>query len=281
MALTADLIDNPAQWRLGMRLGRDRLDVTLDSPLAEGSLMVHSLEFDEAAPSALKALEACVYDNPLLLCDFQKITCIIDTDTFLVLPPGLDGDDAECLEARNAVFAATFPDFSAGGEVDTFLSPTGVPGVAIMAGVDAGIAAFLRRTFFNVRLLHNLSPLCRYFLSVAVRGNQSRVYANLRPGATDIIVTRSGNLLLANSYATPTVADTVYFILAVRQLLGLPEGAETLLSGSVALREEVMPALREVVPSVVMPVIFPSVIFRAGKDAMRAPFDLILLPLCE
>lgn len=264
-----------------MRLGRERLDVTLDSPLAEGSLMVHSLDLDGAAPTPLKALEACVYDNPLLLSDFQRITCIVDTDTFVVLPPGIDGDDAESEMARNAVFAATFSDFAAdGGGGDTFLSPTGVASVSIMAGADAGIAAFLRRTFFNVRLLHHLSPLCRYFLSMAVRGNQSRVYANLRQGATDIIVTRSGNLLLANSYATPTVADTVYFILAVRQLLGLPEGAETLLSGSVALREEVMPALRGMVPSV-MPVIFPSVIFRAGKDAMRAPFDLILLPLCE
>ena len=280
MALTADLIDNPGQYRLGLRLGRGRLDVTLDSPLAEGSLMVHSLVLDEAAPSPLKALEACVYDNPLLLCDFQKITCIVDTDTFVGLPPGLDGDDEECRAAREEIFAAAYADFAAeGGE--TFLSPTGVAGVSVMAGVDAGIAAFLRRTFFNVRLLHHLSPLCRYFLSMAVRGNQSRVYANLRPGATDIIVTRSGNLLLANSYTTPTVADRVYFILAVRRLLDLPEGAETLLSGSVALREELMPALREMVTSLVMPVIFPSVIFRAGKDAMRAPFDLILLPLCE
>jgi hypothetical protein len=53
-----------------------------------------------------------------------------------------------------------------------------------------------------------------------------------------------------------------------------------LVCGDVALREQIMPELRRFV-NYVMPVIFPSTMFRAGKEALNAPFELILLPLCE
>jgi hypothetical protein len=48
----------------------------------------------------------------------------------------------------------------------------------------------------------------------------------------------------------------------------------------VALREAIMPELRRYI-NYVMPVIFPSAMFRAGREAMNAPFELIVLPLCE
>ncbi len=281
MALTADLIDNPSRYRLGMRLGPDRLDVTLYSPLSEGSLQVYSLMLDKASATPLKALEACVYDNPLLLSDFSSTACVIETPRFVILPRGLDAAaDDEAISASEAIFTATFPDFVAENPVDTFLSPTGMPGVSIMAGVADEIVPFLRRTFFNVKLIHHLSPLCRYFLSMASRGNQSRLYANVRDGATDIVATRRGQLVAANTFITPTADDTAYFILAMRRGLGMGDEAEILLAGYQQLREAVTALLRPLTPGV-MPVIFPSVMFRAGHDAMRAPFDLILLPLCE
>lgn len=275
--LTPDLIDDPRHWRLAMRLGPAALDVTIYSPIHEGSLIYRRLPLDTAAPSALKALETVVYDNPLLLSDFARISCIVESADAVVLPPGLDDEsDSEADDARRAVFEAAVPDF----EGETFLSPTGVSGVAVMAGAPHDIVSFLRRSFFNIRLSHNLSPLCRYFLSTASRGNLTRIYVNLRDGAADVVVTCRGELLLANSFDTPTAADAAYYVLALRRAMELPDDTETLLAGSATLRDALSAELRKAGVAA-MPVIFPSSMFRAGKDAMRAPFDLIILPLCE
>nr|MBD5376806.1 DUF3822 family protein [Bacteroides sp.] len=276
--LTPELIDDPRHWRLAMRLSADALHVTLHSPLREGSLIYRRIPLDGAAPSRVKAIESCVYDNPLLLLDFERTACVIESHSFVILPPGLDNpsdDDADA--ARRSIFRAALPDFDG----DTFLSPSGVAGGAIMAGAEQELLAFLRRTFFNITLLHHLSPLCRYFLSAASRGSQTRIYINLRPTEADIIATDKGRLLTANTFHTPTGADAAYYALATHKLLGLPDTTEFLLSGDPAAREAVTTALRAATDATVMPVIFPSVLFRAGKDAMLAPFDLIILPLCE
>ena len=55
---------------------------------------------------------------------------------------------------------------------------------------------------------------------------------------------------------------------------------EMLIAGNNSAREAITTTLREYL-AYVMPVIFPSEMFKAGKDALNAPFDLIVLPICE
>ena len=59
-----------------------------------------------------------------------------------------------------------------------------------------------------------------------------------------------------------------------------PTNDELFITGSTTTRETITPILRKHL-SFVMPVIFPSEMFKAGKEAMKAPFDLIVIPLCE
>lgn len=75
--------------------------------------------------------------------------------------------------------------------------------------------------------------------------------------------------------------DAIYYIMACRDMLKLDaQDNELLIAGDNSLRDAITPTLREYL-AYVMPVIFPSSMFKAGKDAMKAPFDLIVLPLCE
>lgn len=276
-SLSGISVDHSEHWRLMMRIGPDTLHTVLYSPMHDGSLIHRALPLDPAAPTKLKALEACIYDNQLLLGDFSRISCVIECRETIILPPGLgDATDGEADDARQLIFSSAFPAFAGA----TFLSPSGMTGTAVMAGTDADMLSFIRRTFFNVQISSHLSPLCRYFLSAAGRSSDRRLYAVLRQGATDIVATDRGRLMMANTFDTPEPSDAAYFILAVRQMLGLPDSAETMLAGSAGLRELVTPILRRF-PAPVMPVIFPSLMFRAGKDALNAPFDLIILPLCE
>ena len=270
-------IDSGGQWRLAMRLDSAALDTVIYSPLREGSLTHRRLPLDAAAGSHLKALETCVYENPLLLGDFSRVSLVIESRSCIILPPGLDdADDADADDARHLIFTTAYPDFDG----DTFLSPSGTAGVAIMAGEDGDVMSFIRRTFYNVQISSHLSPLCRYFLSSAGRSAGPRLHAVLRDGAVDIVVTQRSRLMMANTFDAPEASDAAYFIVAVRKMLNLPDDAETMLAGSAKLREQVSPILRQF-PAQVMPVIFPSEMFRAGKESLSSPFDLIILPLCE
>lgn len=275
--LSANLIQDPQQWRMAMRLGAKALDVIIYSPVNAGNLIYRHFPFDEAAHSPLKALEAIVYDNPLLLADFSRISCEIDSPEFMVLPRGIDdADDDDAEQARTRLFSALFPAFNG----QTILSPSGMPQVAIMAGIDGDLAGFLRRSFFNVQISHSLSALTRYFLAAPGRGNAARVFVNLRNDAADIIVISGNRLELVNTFPTPSVSDAAYFLSAVISELQLPDDVEIHVAGCNEMREPLMDMLRKMNRRV-MPVIFPSVMFNAGKDAMLAPFDLIVLPLCE
>ena len=52
------------------------------------------------------------------------------------------------------------------------------------------------------------------------------------------------------------------------------------ITGDKQTRNILLPELRQYVRNV-MQVIFPADLLRLGNDVMAAPFDLIILPLCE
>ena len=59
-----------------------------------------------------------------------------------------------------------------------------------------------------------------------------------------------------------------------------PTTDELQLIGDRTVRDAVAPMLRNYV-TYVMPAIFPAASMRMGHDAVKTPFDLILLLLCE
>lgn len=112
-------------------------------------------------------------------------------------------------------------------------------------------------------------------------GNAGKMYAHIHNNQLDLLSFGKDTLRLANSYAFRDPMDAVYYILACRKMLNLDPGSdEMLIAGDNSVREAITPTLREYL-AYVMPVIFPSSMFKAGKDALNAPFDLIVLPLCE
>lgn len=271
--LVKNMIGNPRVWRLALRVEADALRVVLYSTVEDNSLIYRTIPLDPAAPSHLRAVEDAVYDNPLLLSDFERVYCVVDNSTFLLVPTPL----AETADDCELMLKAAFPDFE--GEIVS--NPTGAANATLLTGLDSDLAAFLNRTFLSPRLFHHLSPLCRYFITSAGKGNSVKTHVNLRPRSLDIIVSDHGNLLMANTFAYSSINDALYYVMACREYLGIgPGGDELLLAGDPKAREVLMPRLRDYVARV-MPVIFPSRMFAAGRDSMQAPFDLIVLPLCE
>lgn len=264
-------IGDPGLWRLYLRLGEKRLDAMLYNVATDNSLIHRAFPLDNP-DGRLKALEDVVYDHPLLLGDFQSVDIIVESMAFTIIPAEIT--DRELLRA---IFDAQLP-----GNLDSemILSPIGGQNAVIAAGIDSETARFLRRTFNNPPMHHHLAPLCRYFHDKSRIGNAGKMYAHLREGYLDLLSFGRDTLRLANTYAVRDPMDAVYYIIAARQQLGLnPDSDELLLAGDAALREAVTPVLREYL-AYVMPAIFPSAMYRAGKEALKAPFDLIVMPLC-
>lgn len=268
--LTKELVQRPEMWQLSMRLSPTALDVLLYSPAENNSLIYRQFQLDPTCENSLAELEDAVYANPLLLEGFGRISMVVDTSTVLPVPAEIDNPDD-----RETLMETVFPDFT--GRI--FTNPTGAPDATLLFGVDEDVAGFIERTFFDVRIYHHLSPLSCYFMTSGRRANNCRVYANLRDKAVDLIAIDHGKLLMINTMSFETAADAVYYILACYHAASLDMmTTELLVSGSTTMRDEVVPVLRNYIASV-MPVIFPSAMFKAGRDALKAPFDLIVLPL--
>ncbi|MDE6135730.1 MAG: DUF3822 family protein, partial [Muribaculaceae bacterium] len=131
----------------------------------------------------------------------------------------------------------------------------------------------------------HVTPLLRYFSRKTLLGNTAKLYAHFNSGSArsvDILVFGpDGSPSMISSHPATSGTDAVYYILASAKACGLAfDSDEILICGDAAMRDAVMPTLRRYF-NYVMPVIFPSAAFRAGREALKAPFPLIILPLCE
>lgn len=272
--LDSSLIANPRLYNLILRVEPARLDVMIYNGDEEDSIIYRSIRLDTAL-SQIAALEETVYDNPVLLGDFNKITVIIATTEYAITPEWASTD--EILAGMVADKLLVNDD----NETELLNIPMHDTGISVMLKPETRLTAFLRRTFNNPEILHHVVPLIRYFSKSDRLGTAGKIFVNLRNDSLDIISFSNNSPHLINTFRFRDKIDAVYYILACReQLKENGSDHEILISGNSDIREEITPILRRYV-GYVMPVIFPSTIFKAAKDTMKAPFDLIVLPLCE
>lgn len=271
-SLTKALISDPSGWQLALGLTPAAIDVVAYSPHGDGGFLSRRLDLNPEAQSPFKAVEDVVYDNPLLLCDFERVTVCLDPSATAIVPPSIADDE----EGSGAVMKATVPGFD--GEV--IAEATGAPNAAVLTGVATPLASFLRRTFFNPVLTSPLTSLARYFVKLSRRANRARVLGVVDDRGVYVVGVDRGRLLACNRFDCTSTTDMAYYLAVVAETQGLA-GAELLLAGAAEPRAELMKMLGGYFATV-MPLIFPGDIFRiGGREAMEAPFHLVILPLCE
>lgn len=265
-------VENPEICNLLLRISRDTLHAVIYSIVEDNSLIYRRIVLDPNATSQLQAIETVIYDNPILLSDFRQVICVIEAPELTIVPA------EELSEADfRQFFKSAFPKSELSMETDG----TGTGNATILMGIEPDLKGFLNRTFHRIKIVSHLGSICHYFASKAGQGNKIRMIANIRQKSLDVIALDGHQLLMANTFSAGTPEDTAYYILACRERLGLnAQTDELLLAGDQAMRDALTPILRTYIARV-MPVIFPPQMFKAGKDAMLAPFDLIVTPLCE
>lgn len=270
--LTKESVTDTTYSRLDLRLGASALDVMIYNPLEDSSLICRHSALPDEMTERRKAMESYIYDNPLLLSNFKSVTAIVENRTFMTVPtPVADAcqplsllrEADNDIDSRSAVLRDELPQFGA-----TILTP-----------VDQPTVNFMQRTFPNIRLHNALYPFIRYCHANLTKGHTMKTFINIRPNSLDIIVMSSSMLYLVNRFEYRDINDAAYYILNSTEEVQ-EDISEILIGGSRDQRDALMPLLRKF-RAYVMPMIFPSAMFRAGADAMKAPFDLIILPLCE
>ncbi|MCH5222160.1 MAG: DUF3822 family protein [Muribaculaceae bacterium] len=271
-------IEQPRLWRLAMQIEGDAIRAALWSIVEDSSLRQFTLPLDPTL-SPVKAIEEAVYSTPLLLSDFAKVDVILRTQAYTVVPKGLDE------EARQkALRYLCLSDDS--DQQQEFFHDIEECSAMVLSSADDELCGFLARTFRNPKIHSHISVLMRYFGRQSLLGNRAKLYTHLHKSGenmqVDIVATdSSGRLMLAVTYGVSTIDDILYYVLASARQSGFNLAQdEILLCGNSGMRDVLMPRLRRYA-TFVMPLIFPSAALRNGREALNAPFPIVILPLCE
>lgn len=270
-------IANPRLWRLEMLLDTEEraLHVAAVSTVGEESMLCRRIELAPEMP-LLRALEDAVYDNPMLLADFDRTTILVRTPAFVLLPEEVAADPAATAYA--AALARIAPETSR-MRLYTHLAPA--TGVGVCFALDSEAALFLERTFADARIAHELTTGIAYFAAKAPRsGNSPKVFAIVSAGHISLMAYDGARLAGATAYACSEAADMAYYAAATAQVCGIasPE-LQFYVAGAPAARDTLVHTLRGFAPHV-MPWSAPSEAIATGAD-LNTPFSLLILPLCE
>lgn len=268
-------ITNPRLWRLLLQADSKNLRFAVSSTVEDASLAQATVCLD-ASREYCKAIEEAVYSVPGLLADFGSVDILIRTDAYTLVPGNLPLDQAiACAEYAHIADADT----------DHMLLCEKTGEINIVWACSQAVINFLRRTFPTARIKPHIAPMLSYFGRQAVTGNCGKIYIHLseQPREADIMAYgNDGRLLCSFTKAFEQDADICYMAMATAKscYLNVASLDEIRLCGESCRRSSLMPLLRRFAPRTV-PLIFPSAAMRAGIEAFKAPFPLILLPLCE
>lgn len=269
-SLTKEMVEDTSMWTLALRLSGRGVDIAVFSDMEDGSLMYRRVAPSAGAPSALRVIEDAVYENPLVLSTFRNTFISIESDASMLMP----GEVNDPVALTDALMPGDDREWT----VDRF----GTGDSCLCYSMPRGCMGFIRRTFSTEAVVRShLGYLTAYFLEASRRSRRNRILGNLRHGMVDIVAVESNKPVKAVTFKCGSAMDAAYFVLACNEELnaGVAD-AEIILAGDTELRAEVMPVVRRFTTNVV-PVIFPPRMFRAGKDAIKMPFDLTVSPLCE
>lgn len=262
--------------QLNIRLSDSALDLTLYNPLENDSLIHRHADLPSIVGDAgayLHALENFIYDNPLLLNDFMAVNILVESDRFTLMP----SEVADEPDVATRLFRKAHP--STADDAAIVEAQLGVSDIMIVFAMDGPVYSFLYRTFPTLKLTHTIVPFVRYACSRIPAGNAVKAYVNFRSDSLDIVIADGRQLRLANRFGATEISDMLYYILATVSSVQ-PQPEEIFLTGDRQVRTSLTSELRRFHPYV-MPMVFPSEMFKAGREAMDIPFDLAVLPLCR
>lgn len=269
--LNKELVENPSQWRLSMRISDKALDIVAYSLTEQDTLMYRKMPLADTSTSTIAGLGEVVYDNPLLLSEFAIIDVLIDTPRFIIAPMEISSAGNEGM-----ILSAIWP----GEKLSAMSHPIVGTTDTLLSGVDGKIMSFVRRTFPNAKVNHRLSPLLSYLITNDHEVGESAMYVNVAEGRTDVIYFSERGLHAVNTFDTPTPDDVLYYIMTVAKGCSMNINKdEMVICGEAEEADRLHSYIKKYArTAVIMDPIYE--VKALGPDALLAPLELTLIPLC-
>lgn len=269
--LSKDLIPDPRDWRLAMEISDKELEVLAYNPAQLDKLIHHRIPLAATSSSPIASLGDAVYDNTLLLGDFASTDVLINTPRFIITPTELATG-----KLADNIISAIWP------SEDLTLISHPVVGTTdiLLAGVDTKLMSFVRRTFPSCEIKHRLTPLLSYLIANDHEVGVATMYVNVHDGCIDVVCFSEKGLAAVNTYATPTQEDALYYVLAVAKGCNLNINKdEIVICGDAGEASSLQSFIRKYSKSVLI-MDAPYEVAAMGSEALKAPLELTLLPLC-
>ena len=262
---------NTKEYSLSIRLAPNGFSFCIYNILSDNSFRFSNTDFENSA-HYITALEEAVTNNEILLEQFKSIDIIIASGRFSFVPAELYNEDdyAEIYNFNHPV-----------QDEEILIDNLKQTNIVNVYGIDKSVFSFIMRTFPDAKIHHNLSVLIEYFQPKSKLGNSAKMYCQLYNNTIDIVCFKKGKLIIANRFKVNHINDAAYMVLNVWKNIDFSQENDIL---QLAGNKETISTLSEILKTyiaTITPVVFPAQIFNLGQESLDAPFDLIVLPICE
>ena len=266
---------HPEVWSLAIRLSPGKIVYAVSSRMEDNSLVFGEIPFDGSGKDEIKEIESAVYDNRFFLYGYERRTIFSESRHFLLIPDEFSagGDYEECCRYYKYLYP--------GDRLVVRTDRIEGKGVTLVFGIEPALDSFLRRTFDNPEVTHFLTPIIKFFSRREHSNAANRMFVYFNDGKVGVVVLKNENMAFANFFRFSDINDAFYYVMNAWNANGLdPLSDEMHLLGEKRCRKALLEQFRRYV-RVVVQSIFPARLLKLGRNAMDAPFDLIVLPLCE
>lgn len=264
---------HPEVWSLAVKISDSGIGYTVHSRMEDNSLIYGNIPFTDKQTSTIKQIESAIYDNRFFLYQYERTDFIIESNHFVFVPDEFSEGSVEKCEKY---YRYLYPNDSDIIAVDRLPEV----GASIAYAIPSETDSFLRRTFDNPPMMHALTPMIKFFRQKDIYGAEHKMYAFLGSDTVEIVSLKGKKLIYANIFKFNSETDALYYILNAWKTIGLSDNDELQLLGNKELKKSLLNQLRNYIKSVTQ-TIFPAQLLKLGKNAMSAPLDLIVLPICE
>lgn len=226
------------RWKLLIRFAATGISAVLYDNYEIHQVVDKRWEYDET--SLLRNIENAVYDNPILLDQYEG-AILIDTDFNLFFP--------EVAKSHQDLIDATMNEVYDIAEDDIFYQDIkdGVMAYALVSGLKS----FLQRTFPGMAVMNQFGAYIKRFGDAV--GLEPRVYAFADDAKVDILSFAGNSLLHASTHRCREYTDIAYYLFNVWRELGYtPDSASLVVAAPKEMRKSLLPLMRRHINYVTM-----------------------------
>lgn len=264
---TIDL-ENTEKYKLSIRIDSRKFMFSLSRSNEGKNFCFRETNFDNTNESLLEKLQRIIYELNFLTQQFEKTNVIFASPCYQLVPSSFfDRKQKEGL-------------FSLSGIGESYVLTSALPKYesTIMAGVDADVYGFMKRSLYNPHFYNQSELLINYF-----EGDKknislyAKMYVELTDSLLNILCFKNNKLLYAVSYEDLSDREQLYFILKIWESLGLDQLQDQLLISD-KIDEAVILILKKYIKNIEK-ISLPSEVYLWHTDALKAPLDLLSLSL--